>query len=214
MTLTEKIIMLRKRSALTQEELADRLGVSRQAVSRWETDTAMPDAANILALSRLFGVSADYLLNDEHEEGYDAAVRTTEKTQQMRLRLLMILLLTLEGLCLLMQFICSVILQNVFLGAMSFLPFLAMLGAFEWSYCRYGAAHTENAAFRLRFYQCSAWLGLYFPCRLLVRQLFRLYPRAYSAILPPVVTVALYLLTALGITLALQRRANRNEKNR
>ena len=69
MTLGEKIVSLRRQAGLSQERLAGELGVSRQAVSRWETNSALPDAMNVLALSRLFGVSADYLRND----GFPAA---------------------------------------------------------------------------------------------------------------------------------------------
>ena len=64
MHLSEKILLLRKQRGLSQEALADQLGVSRQAVSRWETGSALPDAGNLLQLSRLFGVTADSLLND------------------------------------------------------------------------------------------------------------------------------------------------------
>lgn len=65
MRLSDKIIELRKERGWSQEDLAERLDVSRQAVSRWENGTALPDAGNILQLSRLFGVTADYLLNDD-----------------------------------------------------------------------------------------------------------------------------------------------------
>lgn len=64
MNLSEKILLLRKQRGLSQEALAEQLGVSRQAVSRWETGSALPDAGNLLQLSRLFGVTADSLLND------------------------------------------------------------------------------------------------------------------------------------------------------
>lgn len=67
MKLSEKILSLRKARNMSQEELADNLGVSRQAVSRWEVGSALPDASNILQLSKLFGVSADYLLNDDYK---------------------------------------------------------------------------------------------------------------------------------------------------
>ena len=67
MKLSEKIIRLRKGRGLSQEELAERLGVSRQAVSRWESGTALPDAGNLRQISRLFEVSADYLLDEERE---------------------------------------------------------------------------------------------------------------------------------------------------
>ena len=68
MTLGNKLQKLRKDKRMSQEKLAEELGVTRQAVSKWELDAALPDTANIIALSRLFDVSADYLLKDEIEE--------------------------------------------------------------------------------------------------------------------------------------------------
>ena len=58
MTLSEKILDLRKQQGMSQENLAEKLGVSRQAVSRWEVGSALPDASNSRQLSRLFGVTA------------------------------------------------------------------------------------------------------------------------------------------------------------
>ena len=67
MILADKIIELRKRNGWSQEELAEKLDVSRQAVSKWESAQSVPDMNRILSMSRLFGVSTDYLLKDELE---------------------------------------------------------------------------------------------------------------------------------------------------
>ena len=64
MTFAEKLLRLRRREGLSQEALADALGVSRQAVSRWEQGTALPDGAKLLPCARYFGVSADWLLDE------------------------------------------------------------------------------------------------------------------------------------------------------
>ena len=64
MTLGEKIIVLRKKRGLSQEELAITLGVSRQAVSKWETNEATPDTAKVIALAEYFEVTTDWLLRD------------------------------------------------------------------------------------------------------------------------------------------------------
>lgn len=64
----EKLQKLRKQSGLSQEQLAAQLTVSRQAVSKWELDDTMPDTENVIQLSRIFGVSCDYLLRDEVDE--------------------------------------------------------------------------------------------------------------------------------------------------
>lgn len=63
----DKILLCRKEAGLSQEQLASRLNISRQAVSRWETGEATPETEKIIQLSRLFGVSTDYLLLEELE---------------------------------------------------------------------------------------------------------------------------------------------------
>ena len=65
MKLNDKIYYLRKRSGMSQEELAETLGVSRQAVSKWETGESSPDINKLLALSKTFEVTTDWLLSDE-----------------------------------------------------------------------------------------------------------------------------------------------------
>lgn len=67
--LPEKLTTLRKEKGLSQNELAEMLYVTRQAVSRWETGEAAPSVDNLIALRDLYGVSVDYLLFDEGEEG-------------------------------------------------------------------------------------------------------------------------------------------------
>ncbi len=66
--LSEKIINLRKSRGWSQEELAERLGVSRQSVSKWESGISNPDLDKIVAMSTLFGVTTDYLLKDSTAE--------------------------------------------------------------------------------------------------------------------------------------------------
>lgn len=68
MILADKIITLRKKQGWSQEELAERLEVSRQSVSKWEGGLSVPDLNKIIAMSTLFGVSTDFLLKDELEE--------------------------------------------------------------------------------------------------------------------------------------------------
>lgn len=68
MILADKIIALRKKNGWSQEELAEKLNVTRQSVSKWEGAQSVPDLDRILQMSRIFGVSTDYLLRDELEE--------------------------------------------------------------------------------------------------------------------------------------------------
>lgn len=81
MNFTEKLRKLRKESGLSQEQLATQIGVSRQALSKWELGTALPDTENALRLSKFFGVSIDDLLNDESDtERVNPAVQIKNHT--------------------------------------------------------------------------------------------------------------------------------------
>ena len=77
MTLGDKLSKLRKESNYTQEQLADILGVSRQAISKWESNIAYPETDKLIRLSELFHCSLDYLLKDTEEE--DNKKRTNEE---------------------------------------------------------------------------------------------------------------------------------------
>ena len=81
MILADKIAGLRKKNGWSQEELAEKMQVSRQAVSKWESSQTIPDLEKILMLSNLFGVTTDYLLKDEieDEEFTDEAERSSVK---------------------------------------------------------------------------------------------------------------------------------------
>ena len=84
MKLTDKLVKLRKTNGWSQEDLAEKLNVSRQAISRWESGTSQPDASNVLNLSKLFGVTADYLLNDEYDSDFDVPVVRQAKSDATR----------------------------------------------------------------------------------------------------------------------------------
>lgn len=68
MSLAKKIISLRKEKGWSQEEFAEKMEVSRQAVSKWESGLSVPELEKVVQLSQLFGVTTDYLLKDDVEE--------------------------------------------------------------------------------------------------------------------------------------------------
>lgn len=82
MTFAEKLMRLRKREGLSQEALAEGLGVSRQAVSRWEQGTALPDAAKLLPCARIFRVSVEWLLDEN--QGWEERAGTFSKPIEER----------------------------------------------------------------------------------------------------------------------------------
>ena len=82
MILADKIIDLRKKAGWSQEELAEKLAVTRQSVSKWEGAQSIPDMEKILQMSRIFGVTIDFLLKDEMETA--EAAPETETTAARR----------------------------------------------------------------------------------------------------------------------------------
>ena len=71
MILADKINALRKKAGWSQEELAEQLSVTRQSVSKWEGAQSVPDMDKVVQMSRLFGVTTDFLLKDELSEEED-----------------------------------------------------------------------------------------------------------------------------------------------
>lgn len=84
MILADKIIDLRKKNGWSQEELAEKLGVSRQAVSKWESAQAIPDLGRVLAMADLFSVTTDYLLRDENEAPTPATMEDSAPDSSVR----------------------------------------------------------------------------------------------------------------------------------
>ena len=82
MTLGEKLSRLRKENNYTQEQLADVLGVSRQSISKWESDITYPETDKLIRISDLFHCSLDYLLKDTMDEDYKTQDYDTQKTSQ------------------------------------------------------------------------------------------------------------------------------------
>ena len=78
MELNEKLISLRKQNKLTQAQVAETLDVSRQAISNWETGGVLPSTDNLKALSRLYQVPADSLLNDDTDLFAGSVEKTAE----------------------------------------------------------------------------------------------------------------------------------------
>jgi len=101
--LSEKSYQLRKKSGLSQEQLAEQLNVSRQAISKWESGSAFPESEKLIIISKYFGVSVDYLLKDDVED--DAKTENSEVGKNPKM---------LVGLIICMAGIVSMILWGLF----------------------------------------------------------------------------------------------------
>lgn len=84
MILADKIVSLRKKAGWSQEDLAEKLGVTRQSVSKWEGAQSVPDMDKVVMMSRLFGISTDFLLKDELEEEAPCAAAQEDDTPLRR----------------------------------------------------------------------------------------------------------------------------------
>ena len=83
MTLSEKLQNLRRAAGLSQEQLAEQLGVTRQAVSKWETGEGKPDIDNLLPLAKLLGTTVDYLLDDGAAEPRQSEPQPAPQTESV-----------------------------------------------------------------------------------------------------------------------------------
>lgn len=83
MALSEKLYTLRKKSGLSQEQLAEQLNVSRQAISKWESGVSIPESDKLIAISNYFNVSLDYLMKEDNEQSKDTPQTEQSKSAQM-----------------------------------------------------------------------------------------------------------------------------------
>lgn len=104
MKFSEKIIKLRKQNGLSQEEFADMINVSRQAIYKWETEQSSPDVKNVQEISQKFNISIEYLLNDNLNE--EAIQKNSNKTKKNLIKIFLKIIA-----CLLIFYLLTVILK-------------------------------------------------------------------------------------------------------
>ena len=196
MTFGEKLLKLRKEGGLSQEGLAEKLSVSRQAVSRWENEGILPDCVNLLEISRLFGVSTDYLLHDDYQSDGDLpAVRTArdqlagEKERQG----VLLLLAGLHAVFLLLAVGAWEAWGNLFIVVLCAAASLGDISFVE-AWLRSGQAPAaEVPSLRRRCYRLGVWFFSWFPVRWLCVGVFDYWPRPVNVININVVTVIIWL---------------------
>ena len=161
MLFSEKILKLRRMRGLSQDETAELIGVSRQALSRWETGTALPDASNIAKICRVFDVSADYLLNDEEQS--DALYKPSGRNDG-GVALGCILVNVFALLAEIVSVVCAFFSQYVALWCLFGAGVvLTLISVCVFETCFYACPAGVKARFRKKFYTASVWLAALFP---------------------------------------------------
>lgn len=189
MGLSDKILKLRKTQGLSQQELADQLGVSRQSISKWELDESQPDINNIITLSKVFGVSTDYLLNDD--------IVSYEKDNAVCQKAFIIaLLIVLFGV------ICSQMLWKQYQDAISLMigMFIQIvgIGIFE-----YFAISLHDNQIQKKFWSINIWLVTLIPIQYFINytQTFEYLYMNMFAIIDGRISGILYIYLPLFIAL-------------
>ena len=207
MTFGQKLSALRRGRGYSLEQLAEAIHVSRQAVSKWESEAAMPDTDNVLQLSRLFGVSTDYLLREDWEEDRPLSAGASQGKgveQEEHWPLIMMLLVAAEAIALFWQLMGSLVYQNHLIPLLGMTVHILAIVCFEAIFQRH---RREDGAREQRrwFYRVSVWLTALFPCSFVLRFFWALYPWPASSLVVAASPLLLYLPLCLAVTLLLRR---------
>ena len=208
MTLGEKLMKLRKAGGMSQEELAEKMLVSRQAISRWESGETMPDSDNLLRLSKIFQVSTDYLLHDEYEGDRDIpAVRETEEamTRQQKMNVFFLRGLGGGAISMMVGAFLWLYYETPFALLISFAGYMVSILYFKSNMFK-TVPEGELGQWKRKLIRSFVWLLGLFPGYILISDLLSLYPRPHSSILFAVIGLLIYLVICGGVTYALRER--------
>ena len=215
MTIGARIAQHRRELGMSQEELGEAMGVSRQAISKWESGSAVPDTENVVEISRLFGVSTDYLLHDDYTGDSDIpAVKSREaELQKKRSReMAMMVLIGVEALAFFWQLMGALVYNSHLIPLLGMTVHIVTLIGFEAGFrgqLRYSVQERPDPDAldcRRVFYRVSVWLVSLFPIACLTRVFWLLYPRPYSIFAEWGLPLALYGIVCALVTWALRKR--------
>lgn len=220
MIFAEKLYQLRRQKGMSQEELADRLEVSRQAVSRWEMGATLPDAKNLIQLSGIFDVSIDYLLKDEmYEDRKESSFRQfeapapkpdffhSERNRQIGLSILV----ALQVLPLFLYFVGIFVMANTM--SLMFASLMNLLNIIVLEITFHICGDERGRYYRRKYYRITVWLFSWCPVSLLTR-LF-LWGSSWvmgaeelvrKGLWTTLITVVLYLVVCITVTFLLREK--------
>ena len=193
MLLGEKLKKLRKARGLSQEQLADQLNVSRQAISKWELGESIPDTENLILLSKFYGVSIDYLLLNE--------LNISSELETKRSPSLPIFIFGMSGL--IIGLILSIVLwctyQSILMASIGLIIQIISV-----TVVLIKQSELSSQLQRL-FLMSSVWMIFPFICFYIGSLMMNFYPVSRSAMLDFIVEFIFYLVVCTGITVTLKK---------
>lgn len=202
MSIGDKIQQLRKASNLSQEQLANQLDVSRQAISKWELNESMPDPDKIVLLSDIFSVSTDYLLRDQYESAEVRKATAKENTDKQRVRSMMLTGMIISALGLLIS-LSSLSFFDSLIGFLVGLV-IQVLAVVFFEMSIHGVHPEVYSAARRRFYLMNVWLLLHSPSAIITSYGLRHLPSVHE-LLWRYGYLAVYIFTSLLLSVYILR---------
>lgn len=193
MNISERITRLRKARGITQEELAEVIGVSRQAVSKWESEQSAPDLDKIVALSEYFGVTTDYILKGVEVSPPEPS--TGEKKENAATFVGVSTMLNFLGLfitCITWHVVQS---AGALIIAAVFLAVGCMVFAIGMQYC---TDETRQAG-KYNFWRLNIWLLLFMPMSVFYNFLSAPIPAPYPLLASPLWTIGVFWAVYIGV---------------
>ena len=187
MKFSEKIQIIRKHHSLSQDEMADRLNVTRQTVARWETGQTLPDADKLIAIGKMFSVTIDYLLRDD----VDSSTGKLTDYQTLKIVFWISTALIFGGL------VISLLAWHAYrnIGPVALGLILEILGCVSFLGFRPRDADRELIRYaRRQFYFLNIWMLLPTPFYVVIEII--VYYGDYTTILPYLIGGALYLMVS------------------
>ena len=170
MTLADRIQQLRKQKGISQEELADRVGVSRQAVSKWESEQSVPDMDKIILLSDYFEVTTDYLL-----KGIEPVPPAEEKQADGRIFTIVATVLNLIGVLV----TCAVWYETQQAGSLIIGAVFLALGCMVFGIGMVESAPDSKPRAKRNFWTVNIWLLTFLPLSVVYNTLVDAPPAPY-----------------------------------
>lgn len=206
MTLGGKLQLLRKQKGMSQEQLASQLAVSRQAISKWELDSSLPDTENVIQLSKIFGVSTDYLLNHEIENDADIPTVKIEKNymkEEMHIKTSFIIGIGIMVIGFLISFTGWRTYQTEIAVSIGIVVQICGIILFELIQSRSGIS--KKLAVRSRFYSIALWIICPFFALFLSRIALGIYPKPYSHWTALIAPTIIYFALCATVTIIIRR---------